>query len=250
MDWHQQVTTWAIDRYPRSSAYDIDWMMDNMMGPNALWLMEALADPLHLQAEMRLLDMGCGKAISSIFLAKEYGVQVWATDLWIGAAENWERIRQAGVERSVFPIHAEAHRLPFADGFFVAAVSVEAYHYFGTDDLYLDYFANFVRPGGQIGIVVPGLVQEFDAEPPDHLRPVWPSEFYSFHSPAWWQRHWERSGRVQVTTADFIAEGWKDWLLWVGDGHEDGKALRVDQGRNLGFTRIVATNGSGPDVGS
>src|SRR6266511_4139710 len=98
MDWHEQVAAWATDRYPRSSAYDVDWMMDNMMGPNAVWLMESVADRLHLQPGMRLLDMGCGKAISSIFLAREYGVQVWATDLWISAAENLERIRHAGVE--------------------------------------------------------------------------------------------------------------------------------------------------------
>jgi cyclopropane fatty-acyl-phospholipid synthase-like methyltransferase len=241
MDWHEQVAAWATDRYPRASAYDIDWMMDNMMGPNAVWLMESVADRLHLEPGTRLLDMGCGKAISSIFLAREYGVQVWATDLWISAAENLERIRHAGVENLVFPIHAEAHDLPFADGFFDAAVSVDAYHYFGTDDLYLDYFANFVRPSGEIGIAVPGLAQEFVGDPPEYLRPLWPSNFSSFHSPAWWREHWRRSGRVQVQLADMIEGGWKDWLQWVGDEHEDGKALQVDQGRNLGFTRVVAT---------
>jgi cyclopropane fatty-acyl-phospholipid synthase-like methyltransferase len=151
-------------RYPRASAYDIDWMMDNMMGPNAIWLMESLADRLHLEPGMRLLDMGCGKAISSIFLAREYGVQVWATDLWISATENWDRIRHTDVESLVFPIFADAHALPFAEAFFDTAVD------------------------------------------------------------------W----------ADMIEEGWRDWLLWVGDDHEDGKALHVDQGRNLGFTMVVA----------
>jgi cyclopropane fatty-acyl-phospholipid synthase-like methyltransferase len=216
-------------------------MMDNMMGPNAVWLMESLADGLRLEPGMRVLDMGCGKAISSIFLAKEFGVQVWATDLWISATENWERIREERVENHVYPIHAEAHALPFADGFFDAMVSVDAYHYFGTDDLYLDYYANFAHPGGQLGIVVPGLAEDFPGEPPDYLHPVWSSNFSSFHSPAWWREHWRRSGRVQVEIADMIADGWKDWLMWVGNEHEDGKALEVDEGRNLGFTRVVAT---------
>jgi len=89
MEWHGQVKSWADDRYPRSRAYELDWMMDNMMGPNALWLMESLTERLHLEPGMRVLDMGCGKALSSIFLAKEFDVQVWATDLWIGAGENW-----------------------------------------------------------------------------------------------------------------------------------------------------------------
>ncbi len=112
-------------------------MLENLMGPNALWLAEALSQVMDLRAGMRVLDMGCGRAISSIFLAREFGVQVWATDLWIGASANWGRIREAGAQASVFPIHAEAHALPYAHEFFDALVSLDAYHYFGTDDLYL-----------------------------------------------------------------------------------------------------------------
>lgn len=53
------------------------------MGPNALWLVEWLAEALPLRAGMRVLDLGCGRAMTSIFLAREFGVQVWATDFWI-----------------------------------------------------------------------------------------------------------------------------------------------------------------------
>ena len=38
-----------------------------------------------------------------------------------------------------------AHALPYADGYFDCLLSVDAYHYFGTADLYLDYYAPFVR---------------------------------------------------------------------------------------------------------
>ncbi len=131
-----------------------------MMEPDALWLTESLATCMDLKPAMRVLDMGRGKGISSKFLAKEYGLQVWATDLWIDASDNLGRFRAAGVEDSVFPIHAEAHDLPFADGFIDAMVSVDAYHYFGTGDLYLEnHMAQLIKPGGQIGIVVPGLVE-------------------------------------------------------------------------------------------
>jgi cyclopropane fatty-acyl-phospholipid synthase-like methyltransferase len=37
---------------------------------------------------MRVLDLGCGRAATSIFLRREFGVQVWATDLWTNASEN------------------------------------------------------------------------------------------------------------------------------------------------------------------
>ena len=133
------VDLFTLAQFPRSAKYDVAWQAENAMGPNPLWLMEALCQVMDLKAGIRVLDMGCGKAVTSIFLAREFGVQVWATDWWITATENWQRIRSAGVEQLVFPIHAEAHDLPFAAGFFDAVVSVDAYHYFGTDDMYLLY---------------------------------------------------------------------------------------------------------------
>jgi hypothetical protein len=68
------------------------------MGPNALWLMESLIESMVIKRGMRVLDLGCGKAMTSIFLAKELGAEVWATDLWIEASANQARIRDAGVE--------------------------------------------------------------------------------------------------------------------------------------------------------
>ena len=177
-----------LPHYPRSTHYDPDWVLTNLMGPNVLWLAEALTEKMSLKPGMRVLDMGCGKAISSIFLAKEFGVQVWATDLWIGATENWERIVAAGVQDRVFPIHAEAHTLPFAEGFFDAAVSLDAYQYFGTDDLYLGYFSKFICPGGELGMIAPGVRQEFEVLP-EHLAPYWGHESWSYHSPQWWRQH-------------------------------------------------------------
>src|SRR5271165_7107737 len=72
----------ARPRFPRSSKYDGRWILDNMMGPHVLWLAECLSEVIELKPGMRVLDLGCGKAISSIFLAKEFGVQVVAADLW------------------------------------------------------------------------------------------------------------------------------------------------------------------------
>jgi cyclopropane fatty-acyl-phospholipid synthase-like methyltransferase len=234
--------------FPRSAKYAPTWMLENLMGPNAIWLTEALTERMALRPGMRVLDMGCGRAISSIFLAREFGVQVWATDLWIAASDNWAGIQEAGLTDNVFPIHAEAHALPFADGFFDAVVSADAYHYFGTDNLYLSYFARFVRPGGQIGIVVPGLREEFAGGLPPHLTPYWHPDFWSFHSPSWWRTHWERTGLVKAEVADLVPRGWEHWLRWLeiagANGYrndeQEAAMVRLDAGRNLGFTRLVA----------
>src|SRR5213592_4434799 len=115
---------------------------------------------LDLRPGMRVLDLGCGRAMSSIFLHREFGVQVWATDLWFSTAENLQRIRDAGVTDGVFPMHADARALPFATEFFDAVVSIDSFVYYGTDDLYLGYLARFLKPGGALGIAGAGLMQE------------------------------------------------------------------------------------------
>ena len=106
-------------------------------GANSLWMTEWLTAALDLQPGMRVLDLGCGRASSSIFLRREFGVQVWATDLWFNVLENIQRIRDAGVEDGVFPIHADARALPFAAEFFDAIGCLDSFSYYGTDDLYL-----------------------------------------------------------------------------------------------------------------
>jgi SAM-dependent methyltransferase len=238
--------------FPRASTYDPQWLMDNVMGPHVLWLAEWLTQRLELKAGMRVLDLGCGKATSSMFLAKEFGLEVWAADLWIKPKENSERIERANMSAHVFPIFAEAHDLPFAEGSFDAIVSFDAYHYFGTDDLYLDYISKFLKPAGHLGIVVPGLQEELSAFPPPHLARYWEWDFCSFHCPAWWRRHWEKTGLMELEVADELPNGWKLWLEWndlcaeFGPealrklASQEAEMLRIDNGRTFGFTRVIA----------
>lgn len=127
------------DEFPRSAAYHPDWLIANGMGSNTIWLTEWLASAMRLEPGMRVLDLGCGRAVSSVFLAREFDVQVWATDLWISATENVERIRHAGLQDRVFPVHADARALPFGNGFFDAVISVDSFSYYGTDNLYLNF---------------------------------------------------------------------------------------------------------------
>jgi cyclopropane fatty-acyl-phospholipid synthase-like methyltransferase len=246
----------ANGQFPRSAKYDLQWVLENEMGPSALWLTEWLCGDMELRPGMRVLDMGCGRAMSSVFLAKEYGVTVWANDLWISASDNWKRICEAGLTDQVFPIHAEAHMLPYAEEFFDAIVSVDSYHYYGTDDLYLKDFVRFVRPGGPIGIAIPALMQEFDGKTPEHLlrkTPTggcfWnPAECFSFHTVDWWRRHWAQTELVDVTCADTLRDGCKSWLQFeqakvaAGTNRWDDEvpALEADQGRYLGFVRLIA----------
>ena len=188
-------------KYERSSKYDSQWISDNWMGPHPLWLVEELCKNMDLRPGMKLLDMGCGKGLTSVFLAKEYGVTVFANDLWVDATENLRRFEEAGVADRVFPIRAEAHVLPYANEFFDAAISIDSYHYYGTDESYFPgVYAKLVKPGGQFGIVIPGFTRDYENGYPDTLKSVWDNGMFTFHNSLWWRQLWEKTGIVQVQT--------------------------------------------------
>jgi cyclopropane fatty-acyl-phospholipid synthase-like methyltransferase len=232
------------ERFPRSSAYSPDWLLAGVSGgAHPLWLAEWLCEELPLRPGMRVLDLGCGRALSSVFLHREFAVQVWAADLWFDSAENQQRVRDAGVADGVFPVHADARALPFEIEFFDAIVAIDSFSYFGTDDLYLNYLARFLRPGGMIGIAGAGLTQEMREVIPEHLRSWWNADLCSLHSASWWQEHWNRTGIVEVGLADTLAQGWRLWLEWMRaiapDNLPEIEALEADCGAWLGYVRIV-----------
>ena len=244
----EALQKYRVDRFPRSAEYDPAWVHKNEMGPNVLWMTEALTQVMEITSGMRVLDLGCGTAMSSIFLAKEFKSEVWATDLWISATDNLRRIREAGLEDRVFPIHAEAHALPSADDFFDAIVSLDSYHYFGTDVHYLEfYLLKLLKPGGQIGIVSPASPERISTPPPSYLGKEW----YWMNTVDWWRDLWSRTPGLEVELAELLPEGWDLWVRWHeflnASGSRNRPAevkeldqLRADGGRHLGFVRMVA----------
>ena len=241
--------------FPRSSKYHPDWIKAGVSGgANPLWMTEWLTTAVELKPGMRVLDLGCGRAMSSIFLRREFGVQVWATDLWFSQSENLHRIRDAGVEDGVFPVHADARTLPFALGFFDAVICIDCYFYYGTDDLYLNSLLRFLKPDGVLAIAGAGLMKEIEGPVPEHLREWWTRDMCCLHSAGWWRRHWEKTGLVDVELADTMPDGWQRWLDWhytiCPDNAAEIRAIEADRGEWMGYVRAVARRRPGvePDA--
>jgi len=207
-----------------------------------------------LKREERLLDLGCGRGMTSVFLAKAYGVRVCATDLWINVDDIGSVVTEAGMEDSVLPVQAEAHNLPYAARYFESIVSIDAYQYFGTDDLYLGYITRFLQDGGRLGLVMPAIMKEFD-DVPEHLArkqksggTFWdPKECFSLHTLEWWKEHFSDPGIVNIEVAEIIPEGWKLWLEWeqIRDGAgfsgfpSDVETISEDAGEYLSFVLFI-----------
>ena len=231
-------------KHPRSDAYDPSFVRANMMGPNAMKLLEELADFLTLKPGMRVLDLGCGMGLTSIFLAREFGVTVFAVDLWISATDNYQRFKEAGLEDRIIPLHAEAHELPFAEAYFDAAISVDSYHYFGHEEAYLDaYLAPLIKPNGQIGVAVPGFLQEYGVDIPAEISPFVKPE-YNFHSCDWWKNLWEPSKLVNVTSCVNLpgcAEAWADWLTSDNEhAISDREMMKAEGGKYFNIVGMTA----------
>ncbi|WP_018620796.1 SAM-dependent methyltransferase [Spirosoma luteum] len=240
----------AIAEFPRSAKYHPEWIKAGISGgANPLWITEWLAQALDLRPGMRVLDLGCGRALSSIFLHREFGLQVWAVDLLCSVSENLQRIRHAGIDQGVFPLRADARTLPFGADFFDAIVSIDSFFYYGTDDLYLNELIRFIKPGGQIGIAGAGLMKEIVARVPEHLNDWWTPDLWCLHSAPWWKRHWERTGLMDIEVADSLAEGWRLWHQWhlaiAPDNKIEIDTLASDAGRYLGYTRLVGRKRAG-----
>lgn len=202
-------------KFTKSEKYDKNFLNNNMMGPNCLKLLEALTNGIEFPKEGRVLDLACGMGLTSIFLAKEYGLKVFATDLWISASDNYMRFKELGLDENIVPIHSEAHSLPFADEYFDAAVCVDAYHYFGREDEYLDkYLATLVKKGGVIAIVVPGLKEDQNGVPQELTPFLTPEDFDTLHSIGWWRNIFEKSKLMNIDSmTEYTSdEAWKDWL--------------------------------------
>lgn len=204
------------DRYPLSSTYDPRWLVELDMGPNPLWLLEDLCRDLDLRPGMRVLDLGSGRGATSVFLARELGVEVVAADLWVDAAEVTAVLDAAGVGDRVRAVRAEAHALPFEPASFDAVVCVDAFEYFGTSEHYLPHLTRLLVPGGRLGVATPALrreVRDLGAVPP-HVDACVGWEALAWHTPEWWRFHWEVTGLVTDVVARLQDGGWEDWLRW------------------------------------
>ncbi len=226
----------------RCEKYRQYFTRDCLMGPNSFRLLDELIRRApESSCYNRTLDLGCGMALTSVFMANETPAkQVYAFDLWVSATDNYERIRGLGLEDRIVPIHGDAMDMPFAHGFFDAIVSVDSYHYFGCKKgVFAEKILPFVRKGGQVMIAVPGLREEPKGEM-KALFETWAegNDALCFRTVQWWRELLEAECGDQcditVMEGECYDEAWEDWF---NTGHE--YALRDREFLSKGLDRIL-----------
>jgi cyclopropane fatty-acyl-phospholipid synthase-like methyltransferase len=227
----------------KAEKYNRNFLNQNMMGPNSMVILEELLENSELKGDMSVLDLGCGKALSSIFLAKEYGVRVFAVDLWINATDNYKRIKQRHVADLVIPLHADAHQLPFADEYFDAVISIDAYHYFGNNDNYFDkYLKPLLKKDALVALASPGMKYDLNNIIPDEMKAFWQDEdIKTWQSLDWWKENFTGKLRdLEVKEMTCFDQAWGDWLSTENPyAIQDRKMMAADEGRYMNLVSIT-----------
>ena len=223
--------------------YDKTFIHENMMGPNSMIILEELTKQIPLHEGMRVLDLGCGKGLTSVFLAKEYGVRVFALDLWVTASENYRRFKTLGLEDQIVPIHTDAHNMPFADEYFDVVISVDSYHYYGNNNM---FFSEKIRPilknNGIFAAAFPGMKYEVHDNVPEEMKPYWDNESLSmWHSAGWWRTVFQGNlDDLCIWEMSCFKEAWDEWLSTDNPfAVEDRKMIGTDNGRYMNILGIT-----------
>lgn len=207
-----------------SEKYKFLFNAEHLMGPNGIRLLEEMLEHYPLKRGLRLLDLGCGKGLTSLYLAKETNAMVFATDLWISATDNYKRFTEWQIANQVIPLHADANDLPFANDYFDAIICIDAFHYVGTQPHFFEKkILPLLKPNGVAILAIPGLKEEIHGCEPEIIL-EWlageESEFHLFHSREWWLNHLGKSDAfdiVQHFDLQCFEAAWNDWFL---SGHE------------------------------
>ena len=202
----------------RSDLYKDYFTAANLMGPNSLRLLDELLTeyPLHFTAGSRVLDLGCGTGVTSLFTARETGAIVYANDLWISEEENRTRFTAWDMQDKLIPVHEDANNLHFEKEMFDALISIDSYHYFaGKEGFFTEKILPYIQKGGIALIAIPGIKQEYDGRSEELLTPWLRDEAYMFQSANFWKRiigmH-EDIAEVRTWEMSCFDSAWQEWF--------------------------------------
>lgn len=215
-DWRELATNYrspnCVD-YPELQGYTRDEIYEDCLGGGALYLAAKMARNLRLNPGDIVLDLGCGKGTTSVFLARHFGAWVVAVDLWTDATFLNQKFTAHGYRGRIVPLQLDATKpLPFANGYFDAVFCMNSLSFYGGSVGFLQHLLKHLKRDGQLVVGMETFNAEFSPEerlnppavfnynlppPLEHIN-VWQDDFSKMHSPRWWKSLFLHSGLLVV----------------------------------------------------
>lgn len=129
------------------------FLLGDSFHPGGLKLTGQLGRMLGLSTTRRVLDVACGKGTTAVFLAKEFGCEVFGVDYGdynVEAARSLARAEH--VDDRVQFERSDAETLPFTDESFDAVICECAFCIFPDKAAAAGEFFRMLRRGGRVGI--------------------------------------------------------------------------------------------------
>jgi len=225
-------------------------LQETMWGPNAIRQAEELASHFTITKDMKILDLGCGLGLSSLYLAQEYGADVFVADLYADPTENNERFQSLGVADKIVPMVIDATQpLPFAKRYFDVIFSVGAYNMFGDNEEMLPKFSSYVKKGGYIAVAFPGLKYDFGDNVPPEMQPFWnvPDVARYVRGIEWWKDLWSKAEGIEIVNIGEMAchdIAWEEYLATRNPCVEDEKwdldMMKAEDGKYFNTIQLIA----------
>lgn len=103
----------------------------------------------------RVLDLGCGEGLASRLISAQLSGHPHRV---LGIDISDEMLRRARTKSSHLPevdfLSGSAEHIPCGDGVFTKVLSVEAFYYFGNQELVLDELQRVLAPSGWLFLVI------------------------------------------------------------------------------------------------
>jgi cyclopropane fatty-acyl-phospholipid synthase-like methyltransferase len=224
-------------------------LQETMWGPNGIRQSEELASYFTITRDMRILDLGCGMGLSSLYLVQAHGAEVFATDLYADPTENYERFKSLGIADKIIPMILDASQpMPFAKRYFDLIFSVGSYNIFGDNEEMLPSLASYVKKGGYIAVSFPGLKYDFGGNVPPEMQPFWsvPEVAKTVRGIEWWRELWSKAEGVEVVNISEQAchdIAWKEYLASIDPNGEDKWTLDMmaaEGGKYFNTIQLIA----------